>query len=88
MGASIPDLQQQLEVNLGKLPRVSGSELHVARSLHETLILTDIGKIVELMLDELRHRLEDRNIDLGSTPQANELIARRGGTTPSTELGP
>jgi len=46
--------------------------------LFKPLTLSDIGQIAELMLDELRRRLADRNIDLGSTPQANELIARRG----------
>ncbi len=42
------------------------------------LTIGDIGKIVELMLGELRGRLADRNIDLRSTPQARDFIARNG----------
>ena len=42
------------------------------------LTMGDIGQIVELMLDELRGRLVDRNISLRSTPQAHDFIARNG----------
>ena len=42
------------------------------------LTIGDIGQIVELMLGELRGRLVDRNIDLRSTTQAHEFIARNG----------
>ena len=46
--------------------------------LFTPLTLSDIGQIVELMLDELRARLRDRNIDIRSTAAARELIAHRG----------
>ncbi len=42
------------------------------------LTMGDIGQIVELMLGELRGRLADRTIDLCSTPQARDFIARNG----------
>jgi ATP-dependent Clp protease ATP-binding subunit ClpB len=38
----------------------------------------DIGQIVELMLGELCGRLADRNINLRSTTQAHDFIARNG----------
>ncbi|MET0133060.1 MAG: ATP-dependent chaperone ClpB, partial [Kibdelosporangium sp.] len=46
--------------------------------LFEPLGLTEIEKIVELMTDDLRDRLAERQIKLDLTPEGRRLIARQG----------
>ncbi|MCW2688331.1 MAG: ATP-dependent chaperone ClpB [Mycobacterium sp.] len=46
--------------------------------LFTPLSLTQIERIVELQLDELRNRLAERQIELEVTPEARRLIAEHG----------
>jgi ATP-dependent Clp protease ATP-binding subunit ClpB len=46
--------------------------------LFTPLTLPQIERIVELQLEELRHRLAERQISLDITPQARRLIAQHG----------
>ena len=46
--------------------------------LFKPLTLSEIGRIVELMLGQLQRRLTDRHIELSTTPAAREHIAREG----------
>jgi ATP-dependent Clp protease ATP-binding subunit ClpB len=44
--------------------------------LFKPLLLEEIKKIIDLLLDDLRKRLEERKIELELTPEAREFIAR------------
>jgi len=44
--------------------------------LFKPLLLEEIKKIIDLLLDDLRKRLAERKIELELTPEAKELIAR------------
>jgi len=44
--------------------------------LFKPLVLEEIKKIIDLLLNDLRKRLEERKIELELTPQAREFIAR------------
>jgi ATP-dependent Clp protease ATP-binding subunit ClpB len=46
--------------------------------LFTPLSMSEIERIVELQLDELRRRLAERQIDLEITPEARRIIAERG----------
>jgi len=46
--------------------------------LFKPLTLGEIKLIVDLLLDELRNRLTDRNVELTLTDEARELVAREG----------
>jgi ATP-dependent Clp protease ATP-binding subunit ClpB len=44
--------------------------------LFKPLLREEIKKIISLMLDEIRNRLEERKIELEMTPEAEDLVAR------------
>ncbi len=46
--------------------------------LFKPLTLPEIERIVDLLVQELRRRLADRNIDLTLTPEARTFVAREG----------
>ena len=46
--------------------------------LFKPLTLPEIERIVDLLVQELRRRLADRNIDLALTPEARTFVAREG----------
>jgi ATP-dependent Clp protease ATP-binding subunit ClpB len=46
--------------------------------LFKPLTLAEIEQIVELQIDDVRHRLADRRLELVLTPDACRLIAREG----------
>ena len=46
--------------------------------LFKPLQLAEIEQIVELMVNELRQRLEDRSVTLEMTPAARDRVAREG----------
>jgi ATP-dependent Clp protease ATP-binding subunit ClpA len=46
--------------------------------LFKPLTVEEIGRIVDLQLDELRKRLKERDLGLRLTPRAKELLVERG----------